>query len=133
MTPTVPPRLQWIIDGNNVMGARPDGWWNDRRAAAARLAAEVERWATRAAEQVVLVFDGWAQPSVADLERPGFEVRFAGTGRDAADDLVVAVARRLDLRGVAVRVVTADRGLRARLPAGAEVEGPGAFLDRMGR
>jgi hypothetical protein len=21
---------EWVVDGNNVMGSRPDGWWRDR-------------------------------------------------------------------------------------------------------
>jgi len=24
--------MRWIVDGDNVMGARPDGWWRDRAA-----------------------------------------------------------------------------------------------------
>ncbi len=27
----------WIVDGNNVMGAVPDGWWHDRELAMQRL------------------------------------------------------------------------------------------------
>jgi hypothetical protein len=26
-----------VVDGNNVMGSRPDGWWKDRAGAARRL------------------------------------------------------------------------------------------------
>jgi len=26
-----------VVDGNNVMGSRPDGWWRDRAGAARRL------------------------------------------------------------------------------------------------
>ena len=25
--------MRWVVDGNNVFGSRPDGWWNDRTAA----------------------------------------------------------------------------------------------------
>ena len=32
-----------FVDGNNVMGSRPDGWWRDRSAAARRLIAELSR------------------------------------------------------------------------------------------
>ena len=31
-----------FVDGNNVMGSRPDGWWRDRSAAARRLIAELD-------------------------------------------------------------------------------------------
>ena len=30
-----------FVDGNNVMGSRPDGWWRDRGEAARRLVAEI--------------------------------------------------------------------------------------------
>jgi hypothetical protein len=39
------PSVRWIVDGNNVMGSRPDGWWRDRDGAARRLAAEVAAFA----------------------------------------------------------------------------------------
>jgi hypothetical protein len=48
--------------------------------------------------------------------------------RGSGDDALVPEAERLAARGVAVLVVTADRGLRARLPAGVAVSGPGRLL-----
>jgi len=48
-------------------------------------------------------------------------VRAPGSG----DDALVASARRLARDGRDVLVVTADRGLRERLPAGVAVTGPG--------
>jgi hypothetical protein len=59
--------MRWIVDGNNVMGARPDGWWRDRAAAAARLAAQVDAFARGVGHPVVLVFDGRPR----DLRLPG--------------------------------------------------------------
>ena len=37
----------WLIDGNNVMGSRPDGWWRDRAGAAPALVAELAGFAAR--------------------------------------------------------------------------------------
>lgn len=34
-----------VVDGNNVMGSRPDGWWKDRAGAARRLVAQLGDWA----------------------------------------------------------------------------------------
>jgi rRNA-processing protein FCF1 len=51
-------------------------------------------------------------------------VRAPGSG----DDALVAEAGRLLAAGADVLVVTADRGLRARLPAGVPVTGPGRLL-----
>ena len=82
------PRL--IVDGNNVMGSRPDGWWRDRAGAARRLVAEIGAWA---AEPVLVVFDGRAPDPPPAAE--GVEVRYAGGGgRDAADHVIAAARRR---------------------------------------
>ncbi|MEZ0292015.1 MAG: NYN domain-containing protein [Solirubrobacteraceae bacterium] len=114
------PRL--IVDGNNVMGSRPDGWWRDRAGAARRLVAEIGAWA---AEPVLVVFDGRAPDPPPAAE--GVEVRYAGGGRDAADHVIAAlVAAAADPR--ALRVVTSDAGLAGRVREhGAAVLGAGAF------
>ncbi len=31
-----------VVDGMNVIGSRPDGWWRDRAAAARRLVGRLE-------------------------------------------------------------------------------------------
>ena len=106
----------WIVDGNNVMGSRPDGWWKDRPGAMARLAAEVAAWAALRGEEVVIVFDGRER----DLGFvSGVVVRFA----PHADDLIASLA------GEGARVVTSDAELAGRArAAGAEVVGAGGFL-----
>ena len=86
-----------VVDGNNVMGSRPDGWWKDRAGAAARLLAEIDGWAGRSGEDVLVYFDG-ARPD--GLEEPEHvDVRFATRrGRDAADDDIAAFSRRTTTR-----------------------------------
>jgi predicted RNA-binding protein with PIN domain len=123
--------MRWIVDGNNVMGARPDGWWRDRAAAAARLAAQVDVFARGAGDPVVLVFDGRPR----DLRLPGdtpLDTQFAPRpGRDAADQ---AIAERVeaDADPASIRVVTSDRELADRVrAAGADVEGAGRFRARL--
>ncbi|WP_200216567.1 hypothetical protein [Micromonospora coerulea] len=114
-----------IVDGANVVGSRPDGWWRDRAGAAARLRDALVPVAAAglppdllAPVEVVLVLEGAARevPAV-----PGVTVVAApGSGDDTMVELVAAAApdrRRL--------VVTADRELRGRVEAlGAEVYGP---------
>src|SRR6266571_950443 len=34
------PGVRWLIDGMNVIGSRPDGWWNDPDRAVRRLMEE---------------------------------------------------------------------------------------------
>lgn len=48
----------WLVDGMNVIGSRPDGWWRDRRGAQARLARELAAWAAATGVRVEVVFDG---------------------------------------------------------------------------
>lgn len=106
--------LLLIVDGANVVGSRPDGWWHDRAGAAARLR---DRLAGRP-EEVVLVVEGKARgidaaPDVEVVEAPG-----------SGDDLIVDLVRDRGA-GRETVVVTADRGLRERVTAlGAAVRGP---------
>ena len=121
-----------MVDVANVMGARPDGWWRDRAAAAARLHGEIARLA--ASGRPVLPGDGGAPAFVMVLEgaaraaasRIGDGPVRVVQARRSGDDAIVALLGGLAGRRV---VVTADRGLRARsLAAGAEVRAPGWLL-----
>jgi hypothetical protein len=121
-----------LVDAANVVGARPDGWWRDRAGATERLLGRlaVARPELAAPDgsritDVVAVVEGRAR----DVRGPeGVRiVRAEGSG----DDAVVACAAELAGTGTPVVVVTADRGLRARLPAGTAVTGPGWLLERL--
>ena len=115
---------RWLIDGNNVMGSRPDGWWNDRPKAMARLVQEIALWCRSHQDEVVVVFDGRTVADVAILAGGNLSIRFAvRSGRDAADDVLAELAEAGD------RLVTADRGLRGRVSADVRLIGPRAFLD----
>ena len=107
-------RIAWLIDGNNVMGSRPDGWWRDKRGAARRLVGELADFAAREGVPVTVVFDG----APFEVEIPSgvpLEVAFAARrGRDAADD---EIARRVGAAAdpAALTVVTSDAGLARRV------------------
>jgi predicted RNA-binding protein with PIN domain len=119
--------VRLIVDGNNVMGSRPDGWWRDRAGAAARLALAIGAWAEAAGrEGVVVVFDGRRPDDFADP--PAIEVRFAARpGRDAADDAIAALVAAADAPAQ-LEVVTSDAGLARRVREhGAVVTPAGAF------
>jgi len=121
-----------LVDGMNVIGSRPDGWWRDRAGATARLLARLAALPGRslpgpdgqavACTEVVAVVEGAARA----VEQPdGVRlVRAPGSG----DDALVAEAARLTAAGEDLVVVTADRGLRARLPPVTPVIGPGVLL-----
>ena len=133
-----------VVDVANVMGARADGWWRDRAAAALRLCREVTGLARDGpAGAWVLVLEGRARDAVAPLEeedpslaadwapaegegpRPVRLVSAPGSG----DDAVVGVVAEAVARDESCLVVTADRRLRQRCEeVNASVVGPGWLL-----
>jgi hypothetical protein len=123
--------MRWIVDGNNLMGAHPDGWWRDRRGAQLRWATRIAAWADAGGDPVVLLFDGAPDADVLCLSMGDLTIEYAQRrGPDAADDRIVLLARGGRPETV---VVTADRGLIGRLPADVRVEGPRAFAARLPR
>jgi predicted RNA-binding protein with PIN domain len=120
---------EWIVDGNNVMGARPDGWWRDRQAAQRRLVDRLEAFAEARDEPVTVIFDGRPHDAGGGLR---VAVRFARrAGPNAADDDVAAlVARHPEPEQLIV--ATSDATLADRVRAsGARVVGAGAFLQEL--
>lgn len=112
------------------MGSRPDGWWRDRAGAARRLQ---ERLSTAVLphEEVVLVLEGAARRgNPAGQDGRLRTVHAEGSGDDAIVEAVVAQVNVGD--GRSVTVVTADRGLRARVEAaGAKSVSPNWLLDQL--
>lgn len=105
-----------LVDGNNVMGSRPDGWWRDRQDAMQRLVNTLDDRAQRTGEDIDVVFDGRER----DLQAVRVGVEFA----PHADDLIAERA------APGVTVVTSDRELRDRVrAAGADVVGARALDD----
>jgi predicted RNA-binding protein with PIN domain len=119
---------RWLVDGMNVIGSRPDGWWRDRRAAMRRLAGDLEALAEATGEPVTVVFDG----APHEIPAGRVDVRFASRrGPDAADEDIAALAEADD-DAAGLRVVTSDGALSERVSAaGAEVVGAGAFRRRL--
>src|SRR6476619_929410 len=121
-----------VVDGNNVIGSRPDGWWRDRPGAARRLIAGLQELARRSGDQVAVVLDGRPLADVPEGVHDGVLVAYATRGgRDAADDRIVAEVER-DRDPASLVVVTSDRGLADRVRSlGATVEGAGTLLRRI--
>jgi predicted RNA-binding protein with PIN domain len=118
--------MRWLVDGMNVIGSRPNGWWADRPGAMEQLAQELSAYASSTGEGVTVVFDGEPFDLPAQVE-----VVFAPGGRDAADDEIVRIVASL-ARPESVTVVSSDRRLAQRIKAlGAEVLGARAFRDRL--
>lgn len=121
--------MRWFVDGMNVIGTRPDGWWRDRDAAMLRLVDQLERWAAAEGEDVLVVFE---RPPSPPIRSTVIEIAHAPRPKaNAADDEIV---RRLqaDPEAHAVRVVTSDRALIEQAhAAGATVEGADTFRTRI--
>ena len=119
---------RWLVDGMNVVGARPDGWWRDRTGAMARLTADLDGFARETGDPVTVVFDGRAR----DVPAERVEVRFATRrGANAADDDIAAMAAA-DADPATLRVVTSDATLANRVAAaGASTVGAGEFRRRL--
>lgn len=84
--------MRWFVDGNNVMGSRPDGWWNDPAAGKTRLTQEIAEWCRTHDDRVVVVFDRPVAPAAEQLAGGNLTVEFAPrTDRDAADHHIVAL------------------------------------------
>lgn len=132
-----------VVDGANVVGSVPDGWWRDRAGAAGRLRDRLEAVASagvRGADlglpherwfpETSLVVEGNARgldDAAGALVRT---VRAPGEG----DDTIAAEALRLAGEGYDVTVVTSDRALAARAQdAGAHVRGAGWLLGILDR
>jgi hypothetical protein len=113
-----------VVDGANVVGSKPDGWWRDRAGAATRLRDKLVPLNTAGLPdlpgpiEVVLVVEGRAK-DIPPTDGVRVE-RAPASGDDTIVDVVAAAGP-----GRRVVVVTADRGLRERVAAlGAEVRGP---------
>jgi 8-oxo-dGTP diphosphatase len=125
-----------VVDGANVVGSRPDGWWRDRAGAAQRLHDALEGLRTRVTRlpgdelvvvrRAVLVLEGAARAAVTDGS--GWVV--VRRAERSGDDEIAAAAHAHADEAV---VVTADRGLRERLPDGACPVGPRWLLDALER
>ena len=126
--------MQWLIDGNNVFGSRPDGWWNNRGRAAAELAQRVAEWCITHDDQVVLVFDPPVEPATLMLAGGNLGIQAAPRrGRNAADDHLANLADAAVEGGQAdITVVTSDKGLVQRLPASVTRMPVGRFRQLIG-
>jgi predicted RNA-binding protein with PIN domain len=117
--------MRWYVDGMNVIGTRPDGWWRDRDAAMLRLVDLLERWAAAEGEDVVVVFERKPSPPIRSTV---IEVAHAPRPRrDAADDEIIRRVRS-EPRPAMVRVVTSDHWLADQVSLlGAAVHGADGF------
>ncbi|AEF38990.1 NUDIX hydrolase [Hoyosella subflava] len=127
--------LRLIVDTANVVGSRANGWWRDRVGATRALAEEIVSTLPRTVAlpdggygwltELDLVLEGAARA----IERLPLSRLHHASG--SGDDEIVrlcSVADHASQSAVHTVVVTADRGLRDRLPTGVSILGPSALL-----
>jgi predicted RNA-binding protein with PIN domain len=119
-----------LVDGNNVIGSVPDGWWRNRPGAVRKLVARLQRLAAVNGEPLHVVFDV-PQPDLPEGEHDGVTVHYATRrGRDAADDRILELLEAGFTESI--EVVTSDRALAdAARKLGATVVGAGTLLTRL--
>ncbi len=133
--------LTLVIDAANVVGSRPDGWWRDRPAAGRRLLEQLEPLTTMGIPADRL--PNGVQAGALTVLLPAVHVVLEGAAVAVAEDgsalvvhtvnrdgdtEVVQVATDAVSSGDQTVVVTADHGLRGRLPATVTAVGPSWLL-----
>lgn len=104
--------MRWIVDGMNVIGSRPDGWWRDRHAAMTRLVESLEHWAVAEGADVTVVFE---RPPVPPIRSADITVAHApAPAANSADDEIIRMIDSDPHPGQIV-VATSDRTLAQRV------------------
>jgi hypothetical protein len=100
-----------VVDGANVVGSRPDGWWRDRAGAAARLHGRLA-FADTSYDEIVLVLEGQAKAGVP-RGRDG-HLRTVHASKDGDASIIKEAGAAVE-KGHDVVVITADRALAQRV------------------
>jgi predicted RNA-binding protein with PIN domain len=104
--------VRWIVDGMNVIGSRPDGWWKDRGGAMAALVESVDLWASAQGDDVTVVFE---RPPKTTIGSSLVVVAYAPkAAANSADDEIVRMIAA-DAQPHEINVVTSDKGLVNRV------------------
>jgi predicted RNA-binding protein with PIN domain len=122
---------RWLVDGMNVIGSRPDRWWEDRDGAVREMVKSLDDYAVATGDDITVVFDGRPVHALPAGKGPVRVVFASRRGRNAADHEIVDILAEDDNPST-MRVVTSDGALAARAEAkGAQVVGAGSFRRRL--
>jgi predicted RNA-binding protein with PIN domain len=121
--------MHFVVDGMNVIGTRPDGWWRDRDAAMARLVDQLERFSASSGDDVTVVFERAPRPP---LRSSVIEIAHAPKPRADAADYEILKLVKAHPSPATLHVVTSDNWLAdAARDAGAIVEPSEGFRSRL--
>lgn len=120
---------RWVVDAMNVIGSRPDRWWNDPKKAMRAMARLLDGFAARTGDELTVVFDTDPGP-LQDTDH--IEVVIARRkGRNAADYEIEQIVAA-DEDPSQLRVVTSDKRLVEKVAElGAKVTGSGRFRNQL--
>ena len=121
--------MRLLVDGMNVIGTRPDGWWRDPHGAMVRLVDSLERLSAASGNDITVVFERRPSPPILSTT---IKVAHAPRPRpNSADDEIVRLVAA-DPEPSRTRVVTSDRWLAARArKVGASVESAASIRRRL--
>ena len=125
------PELTVIVDGANVVGSRPDGWWRDRAGAAVRLHDELAKLAARGAagipaEQLATEGDrGPASPGAGGARSGSPGAGGARSGAPGPVTVVVILVLEGAARAAGPRIAERARVAAQAAPGSADAGRPG--------
>ena len=115
----------------NVIGSRPDRWWNDPKRAMREMAATLDGFAGATGDELTVVFD--TDPGPLDDIANIHVVIARRKGRNAADHEIEQIVAGDEDPGT-LRVVTSDRRLVEKVTElGAKVTSSGRFRNQLDR
>ncbi|VEG53227.1 putative RNA-binding protein containing a PIN domain [Mycolicibacterium aurum] len=104
--------MRWIVDGMNVIGCRPDGWWRDRHLAMVTLVEQLEVWAVAEGTHVTVVFERPPSPPIESTVVTVASAPFPAP--NSADDEILRLVGA-DPHPEQIVVATSDGGLTERV------------------
>jgi len=121
--------MHFVVDGMNVIGTRPDGWWRDRNAAMAKLVDSLERFSAATGDDITVVFE---RPPRPPLKSSVIEITHAPRPKPDAADFKILELVKEHPNPSSLHVVTSDNWLAdAAREAGAIVEPSEGFRTRL--
>jgi hypothetical protein len=122
-----------IVDGANVVGSRPDGWWRDRAGAAVRLHDNLAKLAERGHQGIPASELATAEPAPAPARRAGDHepAHTPPADREHEDASLVPVTVLLVLEGAA-RAAAPRIAERARAASGVRATAGAGGVSRDG-
>ncbi|MGH2774088.1 MAG: NYN domain-containing protein [Actinomycetota bacterium] len=120
---------RWLVDGMNVIGSRPDKWWNDPDRAMHSLTQALDEYAALTGDDVTVVFD--RAPRTNPETTHAVVTAASRKGRNAADHEIVDLVNSVEDPST-LTVVTSDRRLRDQVQAlGSRTVSSGRFRDHL--